>query len=256
MAYPGRAIIIGRTPDDRHDVVVYAVTGRSRSSQARRLVHEGGGTVRTEVTDRQPSQSGNERLLLYRCLRPFPGGLAVSNGAQTDLIWETIRHLMESAPLPPAEEILRQAFQRPHLPSGVDVTRYEPDAPTYTPRISGCLAGDAALAIVRRRPDGSPQWNYFTVPLKPGQGRLLATYSGENRDPLPAFAGDPREVGLIGRSPGETAEAVFQALSPEKGGPDLRVGVATLFRDIPTGRLEVAIINRSDGNMSQAEEAG
>jgi len=290
MIYPGRVIIIGRDPSGRHDVVVYAVTGRSPSSRARRLVHDGGGSVRTEVTDPDLLPGGNEKLLIYHCLRPYPGGLAVSNGAQTDLIRETALSMAEvqaaspgekilqnRPPADPAEEgrhlvpfpvrILMRAMERPYLVSGIDVTAYEPDAPAYTPRISGCLASDAALAIVRRLPGGDSGRQYYAVPLIPGQGRLLATYDGENRDPLPPFEGDPREVVLAGKSPQMVAESVFQALgprggaaraadrnngpdratTPSDGDPDLRVGVAALFRDWDTGRLEAAIINRTEG---------
>jgi IMP cyclohydrolase len=229
------------------------------------------------VTDPDLLGGGNEKLLIYRCLRPFPGGLAVSNGAQTDLIWKTARYLAAGHGTSPggknrpgdpqaettrvvagetAVEVLRQAFQRPHLISGVDVTAYEPDPPAFTPRISGLLAGDAALAIVRRLPDGVPERRYFAVPLVPGQGRLLATYAGQNRDPLPSFEGDPREVGIAGRTPQAVAEAVFETLGPKCGShratdpnggdPDLRVGAAALFRDLDTGRLEAAIINRTE----------
>ena len=207
MIYPGRAIIIGRDPGGRRDVVIYAATGRSSSSRARRLVHDGGGTVRTEVTDPDLLGGGNEKLLLYHCLRPFSGGLAVSNGAQTDLIAETAPSMagrqtgpvdagarQKEPPLPSAVEILRRALRQPRRISGIDVTSFEPDAPTYTPRISGCLSGDAALAIVRRLPDGKPQQQYFPVPLEPGQGRLLATYAGANRDPLSPFEGNPLAV--------------------------------------------------------------
>jgi len=275
MAYPGRIIIIGRDPSGKRDVVVYAVTGRSPSSRARRLALEIDGTVRTEVTDPELLRGGNEQLLLYRCLRPFPGGLAVSNGAQTDLIAETAQaaagepavdaQLGKPAFLP-AVEILQRAFREPHLVFGVDVTAYEPDPPAFTPRISGCLTSDAGLAIVRRLPDGGPERRYFPVPLIPGEGRLLATYAGEYRDPLPPFEGNPQEVELTGKGPQQTAEAVFEALGPKRGphratvpnvgsvrspassdeGPDLRVGVAVLFRDRETGRPEAAIINRTE----------
>jgi len=220
------------------------------------LIHDGDGAVRTEVTDPDLIRGGNEKLLLYHCLRPFPGGLAVSNGAQTDLIRETAVGLAKESPPASAAEILRQAFQQPHLISGVDVTCYEPDAPAYTPRISGCLAGDAGLAIVRRLPGGDRQREYFPVPLEPGRGRMLATYGGENRDPLPAFVGDPVEVGLTETTPGETVEAVYRALGPKEtvsraadpkgGGADLRVGAAALFRHVRTGGLETAVINRTE----------
>jgi IMP cyclohydrolase len=262
MSYPGRVIIIGQTPDGRHDVVVYAITGRSPSSRARRLVHDGGGTVRTEVTDPDLLPGGSEKLLIYRCLRPFPGGLAVSNGAQTDLIWDTAQRLAGE----PAADILRRALDRPHRVAGVDVTAYEPDAPAYTPRISGCLANDAALAIVRRRPGGDSDRQYFDVPPEPGKGRLLATYGGQNRDPLPSFDGDPAEVSLAWTTPQKTAEAVFQVLGPEQASsqepgmepperPDLRVGVAVLFRRRDTGRPETAVINRTADSTTTAKES-
>jgi IMP cyclohydrolase len=244
ITYPGRIIIIGRGGTGEHDVVVYGVTGRSPSSQARRLVHEGGGTVRTEVTDPDVLREGNEQLLIYPCMRPLTGGLAVSNGAQTDLIWETASELMKRPPFPPAAEILRRALDRSSTIDGIDLNQYEPDPPAFTPRISGLLAGDAALAIIRRAEDGTTHKDIYEVPLTAGRGRLLATYAGDRRDPLPAFEGPPAEVGLAGRSPQETAELVYDALGPWIYCEDLRVGVAVLFRQVRTGRMNVAIINR------------
>jgi IMP cyclohydrolase len=242
--YPGRIIIIGRDGTGEHDVVAYGVTGRSPSSQARRLVHDGDGTVRTEVTDPEVLREGNEQLLIYRCMRPLPGGLAVSNGAQTDLVWETARDLLANTPPPPAAEILRHALDRTCEIDGIDLNVYEPDPPAFTPRISGLVTGDAALAIIRRADDGSTRKDIYGVPLTPGRGRLLATYAGNRTDPLPAFEGPPVAVGLTGETPQETAELVYQALEPWLYYEDLRVGVAVLFRQVRTGRIDAAIINR------------
>ena len=247
MEYPGRIIIIGRDAIGEHDVVVYAITGRSPASQARRLVWDGHGAVRTEVTDARQLKSGDKRLLLYNCLRVSPKGLAVANGAQTNLIWQTAMKLSVKAEPPQAAEILRRAFARPALVSGIDVTSYEPDRPVFTPRISGCVAQDAALAIVRRNPDGSAQREFFQIPLEPARGALLTTYRGENRTPPPSFSGQPLEVGLSGITAAEISQAIYQALGPQDQKKDLCVGVAVVFRSRQSYKLSVSIINRTPG---------
>jgi IMP cyclohydrolase len=246
MEYPGRIIIIGRDTAGENDVVVYAITGRSPASRARRLAWDGGETVRTEVTDPDQLNRGNEKLLIYNCVRAFPDGLAVSNGAQTDLIWETAHRLIHEKASPDALEVLNIAFNRPHQLSGMDLTSYEPDAPVFTPRIGGCITRNAALSIIRRLPDGSPDRAHFQVPWHPGRGRLLATYAGQNRDPLPSFRGVPADVELIGTTVEELSETVYAVLGPGNSAVDLRVGVAVLFRNCLTGALSLSIINRAE----------
>lgn len=226
MEYPGRVIIIGRDATGEHDIVVYAITGRSPASQARRMIWDGHATVRTEVTDAPQMKNGDERLLLYNCLRAFPEGLAVSNGAQTDLVCQAAERLSGEPSFPPAVEILRQAFKRSVLIRGVDLSSYEPDGPVFTPRISGCLAQDAALAIVRRASDGSAQREFFQVPLEPGRGAVLTTYTGGD---LSSFAGRPLDVGLCGKTAEDVCQAVHQALQPRASQKDLRVGVSVVF---------------------------
>jgi IMP cyclohydrolase len=244
MPYPGRVIVLGREAAGEHDVVVYAITGRSSSSQARRLVFDDQGTVRTEVTVAAELTRGDEKLLIYNCLRAFPGGLAISNGAQTDLIWEAASQLKPSQGTPSALETLQRAFHQPHLLSGIDLTCYEPDEPAFTPRISGCLTHDAALSIVRRGHNGAADREFFYVPLVAGRGKLLATYAGQNRDPLPAFSGPPLDVGLSGGTADEVCGDVYRSLGPEAGGEDFRVAVMSLFRRRDTQEMSVSIINR------------
>jgi IMP cyclohydrolase len=249
MEYPGRLIIVGRDPAGEHDVVIYAVTGRSPSSQARRLMLDDDGSIHTMVTDPEILPSGNEKLLLYTCLRSFPGGLAVSNGAQTDLIVRTAQAFSGHGAMPAPAEILLQAFSEPHMVDGIDLTSYEPDRPTFTPRIGGCIANGAALAIVRRAEDGSAARNYFKAPLEPGRGKLMATYSGENVDPLPSFRGQPVEIKIGCRTARELAEAVYSALGPAGAGNDFRVGVAAVLYSRERGKMNTFIINRHDGDM-------
>lgn len=247
MEYPGRVIIMGRDPSGHHDVVVYAITGRSPSSQARRLVYDGQEAIKSQATDPERLKEGNERLLIYNCIRKFPGGLAVSNGAQTDLILETIAGLMDLRFCLAPEKILQRAFAQPHVMAGVDLTGYEPDAPTFTPRISGCLMNGAALSIVRRAQNGTTQREYFKVPLSPGQGKLITTYAGDNMDPLPSFCGEPVSVQLEGQSAQEQAGAVYNCLTPTNSQKDLRVAVAVVFSHLRSSNWEVSIVNKYPG---------
>lgn len=253
LEYPGRVIIMGRDISGENDVVVYAITGRSPASQARELVRAGRDTIKTQVTIPEDVSTGNESLLIYNCIRTVGHGLVVSNGAQTDLIALTMRDMGGTGtPLSPME-ILATAFGRPHLVAGVregellDLTSYEPDEPNFTPRISGCVMNGAALSIVRRAQDGSPRRRYFEVPLVPGKGKLIATYSGENCDPLPSFRGQPLDVELMGKTAQKVAEDVYQAMAPGDPGADFRVGAAVVFAQNKTRWWEVSIIDKHAG---------
>ena len=229
LAYPGRLIIIGRAPDGAA-VVVYAITGRSASSQARRLVQRDGG-VWVEPTDEDVLRQGRVDLLVYPALLFASGGVAVSNGKQT----ADVRDAMAGSASPVAA--LAAALAR---------WDFEPDGPAFTPRISGCVtAAGAALSIVKRAPDGATLRSYFEVPASPDQGRFVSTYRGENRDPLPAFVGEPQAIDLPPGGARETAEAVYAALGPRPGSPDFRVAVACA-RELGASSREVHIINRHE----------
>jgi IMP cyclohydrolase len=202
MEYPGRVIILGRDRQGKHNVVIYALTGRSPSSRARRLVYDGQEAVKSQATDSGRLKKGNERLLIYNCIRKAHDGLVVSNGAQTDLIMKIMVDHLGRGLCPAPEEILRRAFVRPHVMAGIDLTSYEPDGPHFTPRISGCILHGAALSIVKRARDGSAARHYFEIPLIRGRGKLIATYQGQNVDPLPPFQGEPLDGGDNGPGAG------------------------------------------------------
>ncbi len=126
---------------------------------------------------------------------------------------------------------------------------YEPDAPIYTPRISGCVRPGpaAALNIIKRSPDGTALRSTHEFPLTPGRGMLLSTYDGINRDPLSSFPGDPREVAIGTGDPGDLAKAVYEALAPKDPKKDFRVAVACVTAsDIAANRYEIAVVNRHE----------
>lgn len=231
LEYPGRLIVIGADPGGRA-AVLYAITGRSPSSQARRLVHRDGG-VWVEPTDEATLKTGNVDLLVYPALLFSPGGVAVSNGKQTADVRDWLRPGLGPVPV---------------LSAALAAWDFEPDAPIFTPRISGCLTSSgAALSVVRRGPSGESLRSFFEVRLRAGEGRLVSTYEGPNADPLPVFRGEPRFVGLTGSTAAEAAAACFGALGPAAGGKDFRVAVAGVFVDpAAPDRPEVHIINRHE----------
>jgi IMP cyclohydrolase len=231
-SYPGRIIIIGKDLTDENVVVIYAITGRSSSSQARKIVFEGNHAW-VKPTDEDVVKKGDVNLLIYSAIT-ISGGIVVSNGKQTD----DISARLGFSKIP--QDVLKDAL------SSWD---YEPDPPTYTPRISGCVlsSNEAALSIIRRAADGSSLRNFYAFPLIPGQGKMIATYAGENKDPLPSFASDPAVVEIQTLTAKETVEGVYTTIGPDIPGQDFRVAAACVFaRDLESDDFMTAVINRHE----------
>jgi IMP cyclohydrolase len=228
MVYPGRVIIIGKNPKGQN-VIMYAITGRSPSSQARKLeVDEAGKKISVKPTDEETLKTGNPDLLVYPAIM-CGDGIAVSNGKQTE---DVFKNLDTSAN--PIEILIRS----------LSAWEYEPDEPNYTPRINGCIANGAGLSILKRAEDGSVIRNYFEIPMIPGKGKMIATYTGINQNPLPSFAGEPQDVGLPWSSVEDAVDAVYEALGPEAGQPDFRVTAASVFA-YADGTVSMKVKNRN-----------
>ena len=105
----------------------------------------------------------------------------------------------------------------------------------------------AGLAILKRGPEGGCLRQYFELPLLPGKGFLISTYSGDYRDPLPSFRGEPRELDLKKPDAQTTAAEIYETLAPSPGGDDYRVAVVCVFFPLsfPETR-DACIINRSE----------
>lgn len=228
----GRIIIVGKDRSGRNVVVVYALTGRSSSSQARRIDHDDGiFYVKPTITKVPPEE--NENLLVYPALFVHKG-IAVSNGRHTQDIKE-----------------LLTTFQNPTvaLASALDSWDYEPDAPHFTPRVSGIVISSrrAALSVVKRASDGNALKNYFEFPLSPGIGEMVATYNGKDQNPLTSFQGEPREIPLSQPGPEETAQEVYESLGPTAQNEDYRVSVACVYcRNIQSSQYRYSILNRCE----------
>ena len=193
-AYPGRGIVLGRSPDGTRAVAAYFIMGRSVNSRNRVFLPTEDG-IRTQAHD--PSKMTDPSLIIYHPVRETAEGLIVTNGDQTD----TIRDALRSGG---------------SFVSALEGRTFEPDAPNYTPRISGMLCQDGSILLsILKSADGDPTCccrylYHYDRPL-PGEGRFLHTYLGDG-DPLPSFEGEPVRVALDAPGPQELASQIWEAL--------------------------------------------
>ena len=223
-AYPGRGIVLGRTPDDRYAVAAYFIMGRSENSR-NRIFSDTEDGIRTEAFD--PSKMVDPSLIIYHPVRLYDGRLIVTNGDQTDTVWEG----MKAGKAP--EEALR-------------TREFEPDGPNYTPRISGIMHienGNYNFAMsILKSSDGNPEsCSRFTYAYeKPlcGEGRFIHTYMNDG-NPLPSFEGEPKRVAIEGDIDSFTKN-VWESLNE-----DNKVSLFVRFIDIETGKYETRIVNKN-----------
>lgn len=175
-SYPGRGIIIGKTPDGKKAVTAYFIMGRSENSRNRIFVEDGEG-IRTQAFD--PSKLTDPSLIIYAPVRVLGNKTIVTNGDQTD----TIAAALE------AGKCFRHALKS---------RTFEPDAPNFTPRISGIFSRDGAgysLSILKSADEKGSACNRYTFDYEPlaGLGHFIHTYETDG-DPLPTFTGEPERV--------------------------------------------------------------
>lgn len=242
MVYSGRGITLGMTPN-RTPFAGYTLSGRSPSSKARKLyprTEDGRVVIATEATDPEVLQKGNPALLIYPVILFDGRKLAISNGVQTELAMK--------APLPSALEV-------PVFVGNIDVTSYEPDAPNYTPRITGELNDEqnwVSVFNIVKKADGSinPVRETYRYELKPGAARTMTTYAGDNESPLLPFIGAPMETSMPFDNPQELCRHLFSELRGT-GSADYRVSSAVLMWGANARgdqMADISIINASDNS--------
>lgn len=225
LEYPGRGIIIGRSPDGKKAVTAYFIMGRSVNSRNRVFVEEGEG-IRTEAFD--PSKMVDPHLIIYAPVRVMGNKTIVTNGDQTDTIYEGMDRQLTF------EQSLR-------------TREFEDDAPNFTPRISGIIhveGGSMNYAMsILKSDDGCPEsvlrYNYaYNSPLK-GVGRFIHTYKA-NGNPLPSFEGEPKKLELPDVDIDGFTKLVWDNLNEEN-----KVSLFTRYIDIETGKYESRIVNKN-----------
>lgn len=222
--YPGRGIIIGRSEDGKKAVCAYFIMGRSANSRNRIFVEDGEG-IRTQAFDE--SKLEDPSLIIYAPVRVFGNKTIVTNGDQTDTIYD----LMDK----------QQTFEQ-----SLRTREFEPDAPNYTPRISGIMhlensGYNFAMSILKSdngNPDSCNRYTFAYSNPPAGEGRFIHTYMGDG-NPLPSFEGEPVLVGIKGDIDSFTS-LVWNNLNEEN-----KVSLFVRFIDIETGKYESRIVNKN-----------
>ncbi len=223
--YPGRGIVIGKTPDGKNAVIAYFIMGRSENSRNRVFVQDGEG-IRTQAFD--PSKMKDPSLIIYAPVRVRGTDTIVTNGDQTDTVYD----LMNNGKT--FEESLR-------------TRQFEPDSPNFTPRISGVLhlvqsAYSYEISILKSNHGDAACCNRYTFSYDApasGEGHFIHTYM-QDGNPLPSFEGEPTLVDISTDDIDEFTNLVWNSLNE-----DNKVSLFTRFIDIETGKYETRIINKN-----------
>lgn len=222
-SYVGRGIVIGKSADGRNACSAYFIMGRSANSR-NRIFTERDGVLYTEPYD--ASRVEDPSLIIYAAQRRAGNRLIVTNGDQTDTVYEGLA----------AGKSFREALES---------RSFEPDAPNFTPRISGMLTfadGDFSyeMSILKSADAAGSACNRFTYSYAalPGIGHFLHTYVCDG-NPLPTFQGEPERVAIPDRIDDFTS-ALWGALDP-----DNRISLYVRYTDLATGKEENRLINRN-----------
>ena len=222
-AYPGRGIIIGLSPDGKKAVTAYFIMGRSENSRNRVFVEDGEG-IRTEAYD--PSKLQDPSLIIYAPVRVLGNKIIVTNGDQTDTIFDLMDKQMTF------EQSLRGR-------------EFEPDGPNYTPRISGIMHIESgsysyAMSILKSNNGNPAACNRYTfaysTPIA-GEARFIHTYMGDG-NPLPSFEGEPELVDVL-----DDIDS-YTNLLWENLNEDNKVSLFVRYINLENGSCETRIVNK------------
>ena len=222
--YPGRGIILGKSEDNRA-VFAYFIMGRSTNSR-NRVFETSNDDIRTKAFDE--SLLSDPSLIIYSPVRVLGKKIIVTNGDQTDTIYEYLKD--------------KKTFE-----DALYTRTFEPDAPNFTPRISGLIDIESGLKLklsILKSDEGDESqslrffYNYDNP--KPGEGFLIHTYK-ENSDPLKSFEGEPIKVSLKG-SIDEFCNSLWNSLNT-----DNKIALAVRYIDMDTGKYEQIIKNKLEG---------
>ena len=222
-SYPGRGIVIGLTPDKTSAVIGYFIMGRSNNSRNRVFIPHSNDLV-TQAAD--PSKMEDPSLIIYAPVRTIDTQTIVTNGDQTDTIYD---HIASG-----------KTFE-----DGLATRTFEPDAPNYTPRISGvvdCIGGDCTykLSILKscnHNPDSVQRFFYEYKQPVAGQGHFIHTYACDG-DPIPSFTGEPKNVNTI-NDIDDFTNMLWSSLHK-----DNKVSLFVRYIDLATSETNDRIINQ------------
>ena len=223
-SYVGRGVLLGKTPDGKHAVTAYFIMGRSENSR-NRVFREEGDDITIYPFD--ASKVEDPSLIIYSPIRMYENKLIVTNGDQTDTIYEGLKE----------GKCFRQSLK---------TREFEPDGPNWTPRISGMITfGDGdftyEMSILKSGDAEGSFCNRFTYDYgsKAGLGHLIHTYMGDG-NPLPTFQGEPERV-AIPQDIDAFAKEIWESLNE-----DNKISLYVRYTDLETGKYERRLINKHE----------
>ena len=223
--YPGRGILLGKSSDGKNAVIAYFIMGRSENSRNRVFVEDGNG-IRTQAFDE--SKLEDPSLIIYAPVRVLGNKTIVTNGDQTDTVYDLMNQ--------------QQTFEQ-----ALRTREFEPDAPNYTPRISGVVkvtdgVMNYALSILKSadgNPDCCQRYTFsYDAPLA-GLGRFIHTYMTDG-NPLPSFEGEPKLVEIGNDDIDTFADKLWTALNE-----DNKVSLFVRYITLENGEATSRIINKN-----------
>ena len=225
LEYPGRGIILGKSDDGKNVVFAYFIMGRSVNSR-NRIFDVYGNDIRTKAFDE--SLLNDPSLIIYSPVKVFGDNVIVTNGDQTDTIYEYLK--------------TGKSFE-----DALYTRTFEPDAPNFTPRISGLIELKDRLKLkfsILKSDEGDENqtlrffYNYDNP--KPGEGFLIHTYK-ENSDPLKSFEGEPKKIQISGYID-EFSEKLWNSLDSEN-----KISLAVRYINLENGEYIQVIKNKLEG---------
>lgn len=225
LEYPGRGIILGKSDDGKNAVFAYFIMGRSVNSR-NRIFDVHGDDIRTKAFDE--SLLNDPSLIIYSPVKVFGNNVIVTNGDQTDTIYEYLK--------------TGKSFE-----DALYTRTFEPDAPNFTPRISGLIELKDRLKLkfsILKSDEGDENrtlrffYNYDNP--KPGEGFLIHTYK-ENSDPLKSFEGEPKKIQITGDID-EFSEKLWNSLDSEN-----KISLAVRYINLENGEYIQVIKNKLEG---------
>ena len=224
-SYVGRGIIIGKTADGKKAATAYFIMGRSENSRNRVFIEDGDEVI---IHPFDPSKVEDPSLIIYSPVKVIDNNVIVTNGDQTDTIYDFIKD--------------GKTFEQ-----ALETREFEPDRPNWTPRISGMMtfadnSFSYKMSILKSADEEGTECNRYTFNYKPlnGLGHFIHTYNHDG-NPIPTFTGEPERV-AIPNDIDEFLNDIWTNLNDQN-----KISIYVRYIDLATGEFEARMINKNKG---------